>query len=295
MVVRGATSNLRGACWAVLAVLLFSTIFVSGKLAGDSATALQILWFRYFGGFLTVACAAALGPTPIARLRSEQPGLHAIRSVSGGLGTAGGIYAAAHMPVASATAIGLMDGVFTILLAVVFLKERLAKNMWAASLLCVVSAQFVVLQSGPVSIDVEAHSLAVVIAIAGALSLAVENVLIKTLVKSERPLGVLLYVNFFGTLIFLAPAIYFGNWENPAQSLVFLLLGPIATLGQYCNIRAFMSADAAVVAPMRYSWIVFATLWGVLLFDEIPSGVFYVGAFFVVIGGAWLATSRSPS
>lgn len=289
-------ANLIGAGWAVAAVFLFSVVFISGKLVDGSATAIQILWFRYFGGLLTVLVALAIRHTPFSELRSRQTSIHAIRAVMGGAGTTAGIYAVMYMPVAMATAISLTDGVLTIFLAVIFLRERLSVGQWLASLTCLVAAQVVVTGSGQLMGHETLDPLVLAIAVAGALCLAIESILIKTITRSEPPIRVLFYVNMFGALIFLAPALWFGRWTDWPVLALLLLLGPIAVFAQLCNIRAYTIANASIVAPMRYSWIIFAAIWGVLLFGEVPGPVFYVGASVILCSGAWLAMIRqAPS
>lgn len=288
-------ANLAGAGWAIAAVFLFSVVFISGKLAGGSASAIQILWMRYFGGLLTVLALLMIRRVSPSYLRSTQVGTHALRALAGGAGTAAGIYAVMHMPVAAATAIGLTDGVLTALLAVSFLSERLTRGQWLASLLCLAAAQLVVMSSGPMTGAEPLDPLVMGIAAAGAFCLAVENIFIKTITRSEPPLRVLFYVNMFGTLIFLPAAVWFGSWTDAAALAPLLLLGPIAIFAQFCNIRAYTTTNASIVAPMRYSWIIFAAIWGIVLFDEVPGPVFYLGAAAILVSGAWLAMSRQAA
>lgn len=284
--------NLIGSSWALAAVFLFSLVFISGKLTNGSIPAIQVLWFRYLGGFITVLITVVVQKQRLSDLRSLQPKVHAIRSLAGGAGTAAGIFAVMHMPVAAASAIGLTDGILTIFLAVLFLQERLTIGQWTASLMCLVAAIFVVTDGGTLKMGVRLDPVIVAIAVCGALSLAIENILIKLIAQSEPPTRVLLYVNFFGTLIFFVPALVWGSWTNIWVMTALLSLGPIATLGQYCNIRAYQIVDASLVASMRYSWIIFAAVLGFLFFNEHPSPVFYLGAIAIIASGFWLARSR---
>jgi drug/metabolite transporter (DMT)-like permease len=58
------------------------------------------------------------------------------------------------------------------------------------------------------------------------------------------------------------------------------------TLGQLLIIRSFSSGEAAMLAPYSYTGLIFATLWGVLLFNELPDIWTIAGA--LVIAGAGL-------
>ena len=64
------------------------------------------------------------------------------------------------------------------------------------------------------------------------------------------------------------------------------LITLFGTAGQLCIIRSFSSGEAAMVAPYSYTGLIFATLWGALLFSELPDFWTIVGA--LVIAGSGL-------
>ncbi|MCA1242278.1 DMT family transporter [Stappia stellulata] len=289
----GAFDNAKGVAWAAVAVALFALIFVSGKWSGGVASAAQIIWLRYVGGFLCVVAWALLSRERVRGLATPQLPVHAVRAAAGGGGGMAAIYAATNMPVADATAIGLLDGFFTVLLGVFVLKEAFTPRQWGAALVCLAGAMIVVAGDGA-GLHLQADTLlAGLVALAGAVLIAVESILIKTLARSERAIIVLFYVNLFGMLLFAAPALW--QWQPVPAALTgaFVLLGPIAILAQVCNIQAFRLSDAALIGPVRYTWIVFGALFGWVLFGETPTTATYAGGALILIGGAGLAASRS--
>jgi drug/metabolite transporter (DMT)-like permease len=289
----GAFENAKGVAWAAVAVALFALIFVSGKWSGGIASAAQIIWLRYVGGFLCVVAWAFLRRERLHGLAKPKLRVHAVRAIAGGGGGMAAIYAATNMPVADATAIGLLDGFFTVLLGVFVLKETFTLRQWGAALVCLAGAMIVVAGDGA-SLRLEADMvLAGLAALAGAVLIAVESILIKTLARSERAIVVLLYVNLFGMLLFAGPALW--QWQSVPAGLIgaFVLLGPIAIIAQLCNIQAFRLSDAALIGPVRYTWIVFGALFGWVLFGESPTTATYAGGALILIGGAGLAASRS--
>src|SRR3546814_2218172 len=70
-------------------------------------------------------------------------------------------------------------------------------------------------------------------------------------------------------------------------------MGPVAILGQYCNIRGFQLASTAQLVPVSYSGLVFAALLGLVVFDEWPRPATIAGAALIVAGAIWLAP-RAP-
>lgn len=287
-----AASNLAGVAWATLAVGLFAFIYLSGKLTGNQAPATQIIWLRYVGGLATVLLLLlAAARTRAGSLRTRQAPVHALRAAAGGLGGMAAVYAAAHMPVGSASAIGLMDGVFSIVLGVGLLGERVSGRQCAAAGVCLLGAAAVLVGRGALDGIGALPLLAVLAALAGAFAVAVESVLIKKLARSEHLLPVLLYVNLFGALLFAGPALAAWAALAPAHFALFLLLGPLAIAAQSCNILALRHCDVAVVAPVRYVWVVFGIAFGALLFDEGIAPTDLGGAALVLAGGLGLALS----
>src|SRR3546814_4381179 len=77
------------------------------------------------------------------------------------------------------------------------------------------------------------------------------------------------------------------------EALTLLAMGPVAILGQYCNIRGFQLASTAQLVPVSYSGLVFAALLGLVVFDEWPRPATIAGAALIVAGAIWLAR-RAP-
>jgi drug/metabolite transporter (DMT)-like permease len=69
---------------------------------------------------------------------------------------------------------------------------------------------------------------------------------------------------------------------------IFLLIGCLGTGAQLCLIRAFSLAEAGAVAPFAYVGILFATLWGVVLYGEWPDAATVLGALVIVAAGLYV-------
>lgn len=288
-------SNAIGALWALCGVGLFALIYVSGKLSGTEAGALQIMWLRYVGGFLTMAAVFACGTGAVRRLSSSRLALHACRAGAGGFGGVAAVYAASNMPVASATAIGLLDGLFTVCLGMLLLREHVGLRQWLATLICLTGAGAVVASQGAFSASLRNAEfvLPALAALAGAILVAGENILIKTLVHRESAITVLFYVNLFGAILLAGPAM--ANWALIEMKWMggFLLLGPVAIGAQYCNIRAFRATTASIVGTLRYAWIIYGAIFGLLFFGEPFTFSMAAGIGLILLGGGWLATLRN--
>lgn len=293
LVTEGAKATLQGILLALGGTAFFSLMFALPKLAGPATDGgdipgLQIAFIRYLGGFLMVLPMAVATRRRGTSLVSPQPQWHLFRALLGVASVVFGVYAATHMPLADATAIGLTNGVFAILLAFLFFGERLSPLAWLASLLCLAGALLVARPSADL-VTAFQNNPAALIALAGAVTMAGEMAVLAHVSRREPAARVLLYVNGLASLALLGPALYL--WEDlDGTTLLFIAaMGPVAILGQICNIWALRKATISLLTPFRYSAMVFATVFDVIFFDRLPDGVTVAGCLLVGMGGLWLA------
>jgi len=283
-----AGPKLVAALWVFAACFLFSLLFASGKLSGGLVPALQIMWLRYASGFAAAGSVAMVRRVPLARLLdTRKRHLHVLRACFGLGGGACIIYGATHMPLADSASLSLLQGVFTMILAVLLLGERLRLAQILAALLCLAGAFVIVRgdqQGGGISLD----SLAPYAVIFGAFLVACEVILIKILSRDESTLTMLLHVNGIAAMLFALPVLWF--WQAAPWPVIgaLCLLGPLAIAGQACNVQAYRRANASFLAPLGYSAVLFSALIGWLVFGDIPGPATWAGAALIITGGVIL-------
>ncbi|WP_179953977.1 DMT family transporter [Denitrobaculum tricleocarpae] len=284
---------LKGILLALMGTALFTIMFALPKFAGPASSGhdvpgLQIAFIRYFGGFLAVLPLAVATHRKGVSLISPQPQWHLFRASLGIASVVCGVYAATHMPLANATAIGLTNGVFAIILAFIFFGERIAGLAWIASFLCLAGALVVARPSTDLIATFQSNP-AAFIALIGAITMAGEMAVLTHVSRREPLARVLLYVNTVASLALAIPA--FLLWEPLDQRTLLLIccMGPVAILGQICNIWSVRFAAISLITPFKYSSMVFATFIDVLFFDLLPDGITVTGCLLVAFGGLWLA------
>ena len=285
--------NAEAILWVIAGTALFSLVFASGKFAGDAASPLQIVFLRYVGGALTLSVIAILSSDGVAAYRSTRPFKHLGRALFGSSGGAAIIYATANMPVVDATAISLMQVVFMILLGVLVLGERIDAQKGFGILLCCAGAILILGSRGAFHQFDLAYVWPAAVALFGAVLIGIETILIKMLTRLDRPMTVLLYVNFFGVALMAIPGFLVWKPIELGHVGAFLLLGPLAIAAQYCIIRGYQIADVSVVAPIDFTWLIFAAVIGMVFFDEFPTLGVLAGAAIIIGGGCVLAILKT--
>ncbi len=276
------------------AVAMFTPIFLVGKFTDGLYSALALMAMRYLGGFATMIAVVIFSQIPRHELTSDNVKTHAFRACVGIGGGTFIMYASTIMPAANATAISLTQGILIIAFAGIILKETITSRHWTAGTIAVFGAGIVVSQSIDLSQTGFNSWQGILAATAGALFLTAESLIIKFLTSRENPLRMLLYVNGFGAIIALALVIVLYDVQqltNPALYL-FLGLGPVAIISQYLNVLANIRVNASTLAPIIYTWIIFAAAIGYFAFDEIPTLLTFIGSGLIVAGGIIISRIR---
>lgn len=84
----------------------------------------------------------------------------------------------------------------------------------------------------------------------------------------------LFYTAAFGAIILSLIVPFFWLKPNPLAAVLMMILGSIGALAHFCLFRAYMAAEASVIAPFSYAGLLFATFWGMLIFCRISGRVY---------------------
>ncbi|HZD26849.1 MAG TPA: DMT family transporter, partial [Alphaproteobacteria bacterium] len=128
----------------------------------------------------------------------------------------------------------------------------------------------------------------VAIPVGAALFSAFRDVTTRRIGAADAALTVL----FWSTLVTVAGAavtLAFGtHWPAPAQWGLFALGGLLGTAAHFLMIRSFQLAEAATVAPFKYLSLVYAGIYGFLLWGDVPGPSKLVGMALVAGSGLYV-------
>jgi drug/metabolite transporter (DMT)-like permease len=263
------------------AVLLFSLNDVLGKWLVASYAVGQVLVLR------SAASLAVLAPLAWRVLRRpgfrvERPGLQALR-VAIGAGEAACFYwVVGHLPLADAMTYWMAAPLMVTALAALLLGERVGARRWGLVLLGFAG---VVVALGA---DLGAAGLPVLGALGGALLYA--TFLLCSRQLRETPDVLLAAFQMLGGLVLGAVLVLQGGWRAPALGDLALLLqlGLVATLGHMGVTRALKLAPASVVVPYQYSFLLWAAVFGWLVWGDVPGPGLLAGAALITAAGVLL-------
>jgi drug/metabolite transporter (DMT)-like permease len=184
-----------------------------------------------------------------------------------------------NMPIATAMTVHYLSPIFTAILAMLILKEKVTGFQWLFYL-----AAF----SGVVLIervDTKVSLILVGLGVIAALFSGVAYNLVRRLRNTEHPMTVVLHFQFFGTLAGLIFLFLYG-WSYPGLiDWVFLIVIGIASqLGQVYLTKALQREAASSVVIASYTGLIYAIVFGWIFFDEAHTLLTFAGMALVVLG-----------
>lgn len=182
-----------------------------------------------------------------------------------------------ELPMATATTVQYLSPVFTVILAIFLLGEKVKKIRW---LFFVIAFGGCIMMEG---YQVKPNWFFLSLGIISAFLSAIAYIAIVKC-KNEDPLTVVLYFPLIATPITFVWAMQ--EWENPEGNEWFLLLliGLFTQVAQYCMTRALQAEKTAVVTPFKYLGTIYALAFGYFFFDESFTTLSIVGMLLVILG-----------
>ncbi|HEV2557734.1 MAG TPA: DMT family transporter [Microvirga sp.] len=268
------STTLAGIGLMLLGIFLFSVNDVMGKWLVSTYAVGQVLLLRSAAALLVLS--PFIWRQGLPRIPS-QPGLHLLRITFSTLEVACFYWAVAFMPLADVMTYYLAGPIYVAVLAYLLLGERLDTRRVIA---IVVGFAGVLIALRPSAATL---TLPALIALAGSMFFAL--LMITTRRLRETSDTTLVLGQILGALAFGAVAAPFA-WVQPTfrDFILLSLLGVVAMLAHVCVNRSLKLAPASVVSPYQYTLLVWAVLFGYLVFGDVIHPATLIGA--VVICGA---------
>ena len=273
------SAYLAGVGLMLLGVFMFAFGDALGKYIVATYSVGQLLCLR--------ACAALFVLSPVIwRNRAqfvavERPRLQLIRVVLSTLEVAAFFLATVYLPLADVTTYYLACPIFVTALSAVVLRERVGWRRWSAIL---IGFAGVVIALRP---SAQTVSWPAMIALGGSLCFSVLMLITRSL--RATPDIVMATSQFVGTFLLGALMAPFG-WVTPGagQLALFAAAGCISVTALLCVNRSLKLAPASVVVPYQYSMIVWAVLFGLIVFGDVPRPATILGAAIIIAAGLYI-------
>ena len=267
------------AAWMAGWLTLMVVIAVAGREATRELSVFQIMLMRsVLGmGLLWPLVHAAGG---LSAMRTQRLPQHALRNGVHYAAQYGWFVALTLIPLAQLVSIEFTMPIWSAVLAVFFLGERMNGRKWLAVVLGLVGVAVIVRPSAG---TVDAGQL---IALACAFGFAISVVLVKSLTRTEAAITVIFWMLVIQSAIGLVPALLVWQWPSAQTWGWVVVVAFCGTYSHYCFARAMQHADTTVVVPMDFLRVPLTALAGWLVYSEQVDLLTGVGVLLILTGNA---------
>jgi len=268
---------MKGMLLIIISAFCFACMNVCVRLSGDLPSAQK----SFFRNLVAAFFAAILIWRNHINLRVERKewGTLALRCIFGTLGILCNFYAVDHLLVADASILNKLSPFFIIVFSYFILKEKIKPVQAVCVGLAFIGCLFVVKPGF--------HNAALIpalIGVAGGMGAGIAYTMVRKLGTHgvKGPL-IVFYFSSFSCLSVVPWLIFNYTPMTPKQVGILLLAGLFAAGGQFTITAAYTFAPANKISIFDYTQILFATILGYFLFQEIPDGYSFVGYGLIIL------------
>ena len=282
-----AVNRKKGIMFILMSAFFFSLMTVFVRLAGDVPT-MQKAFFRNVVAAVLAAVLLVRSGNGFSVQRKNLPALF-MRCSVGTIGILCNFWAVDHMRIADANILNKLSPFFAILMSVFILKEKPNRVELLSVLLAFIGAAFVAKPGAGIA------SFPALIAILGGFTAGTAYTYVRKLgLGGEKGPVIVFSFSMFSTLVLL-PNILLNYHPMTVRQFLFLVLaGCSAAIAQLSVTAAYQNAPAKDISVFDYSQVVYAAIFGFLLFGELPDGWSFLG-YAIIIGtafGKWYLMTR---
>ncbi len=271
-----------------LGMFLFCSVDTQAKILTDTLNPIQIVWLRQLGLLFGVIILLLIRGFEI--LHTQQLRFQIVRGTLVIISPICFVTAIIFVPLADAVAVTFVAPFFVIILASIFLKEKVGLHRCIAVIVGFIG-MLIVIRPGLGVL----HPAIMLVVIAAAL-FSIRQVLSRFLSKSDRTITTVSYTALIGSF-WLTIAVPFV-WVSPSSKNEIILIVSITVLAAIAEILVIKSleiTEAVVLSPVHYSLIVWGVFYGYFVFGQLPDFWTWFGTGVIILCGLYIISHEKIS
>jgi drug/metabolite transporter (DMT)-like permease len=272
--------TLLGVGLMTLGFACYSISDVTAKFLSSEFHPFQIAWLRQLGLLSVGLWFLSTRGLPV--LRTGRPALQVMRGTVAAMSAFCFIFAISHVPLADAVAVSFIAPFVVTVVAALLLRETVGIRRWSAVVIGFIG-MLIVVRPG-----LGVFHPAILFVVAAAVFFAARQILSRLIGPVDKTVTTITYTAICSVALLTVPAVFV--WNNPAdlqQVLLILLLAVAAGTGEVFIIRALELAQAATLAPLQYTLIIWSTGLSWLVFSQLPDIWTLLGAAIIMASGIY--------
>jgi drug/metabolite transporter (DMT)-like permease len=255
--------------------ITFTVMTMLIKFLGDDYSPALQTFYRQLAGLIVLL--PMILPNPRQVFRTTRMGILLFRSGAGTVGMILAFYAYQKLPLADANALSFTRTLWVVPLAAFALKERVGPRRVAATIVGFLGALLMLQPQAQGEAGWPAAA-----ALASSFLFAFTVTGMKFLTRDHSTLTLMAWSAVLGFVLAIPPAMFSWRWPSLRDLILLCAMGVLGTITQACYINGMSEGDAAAMAPIDYTRLVFAVILGYALFSDIPNTITMLGAGIVM-------------
>jgi drug/metabolite transporter (DMT)-like permease len=266
--------------------ITFTVMTLLIKYLGEDYPAALQTFYRQLASLVVLLPVMLRNPREV--FRTTRLGILLFRSFAGTIGMILAFYAYQKMPLADANALSFTRTLWMVPLAMFVLKEPIGpRRMWA-TLIGFLGALLMLQPQAQGDMGWPAAA-----ALVSSLLFALTVTGMKVMTRDHSTLTLMAWAVVLGFLLAIPPALFVWRWPSARDLILLGAMGVLGMITQACYIKGMSEGDAAAMAPIDYTRLVFAVIFGYALFSDIPNTMTMLGAGIVMASTIYLTLRES--
>jgi drug/metabolite transporter (DMT)-like permease len=267
------------ALWMLGAILSFSSMAIAGRAASAELDTFEMMTWRSFVGLVLVLAIGGVAGT-LGQITRRNLGLHFARNLTHFTGQNLWFFAITVSPLALVFALEFTSPLWTMVLAAIFLGERLTRSKVLAGVLGFAGVLMVV-QPGAAPL-----SSGMVTAALAAIMFAATAIFTKKLTTTETITCILFYLTAIQLVMGLVASLYDGDMALPSMATLpwVVLIGIAGLTAHFCLTTALSIAPASIVMPIDFARLPAIAVVGMVFYAEPLAWGVAAGALLIFAG-----------
>ena len=268
----------------LLAVAVLATLVMLVKYANGTGIAfLEILFWRQVPTMAFILGWLALRGE-VHRLRTRRLPSHVRRALLGGTGMLFTFGAPLLLPLAESTTLGFTTPIFAVILSALLLRERVGPVRWLAVALGFAGVE-IIAQPGSGHIP----PLGAMVGLGAGFMVALISIQVRDLARTDESISIVFWFAAISSPVFALSLPFVASAHTAWQWGLLAAIGITGCIGQLLLTASLRYGQVSSVIVMDYSALVWATLFGWLIWDHLPPASTWLGAPFIIGAGVVIA------
>ena len=247
----------------------------------------QVLFLRFFIGFIPIFFIIPRKKL-LSFYKTSRPGLHAFRAFTGAAAIIALFIGLRELPLADVVSLTFGGPIFVTVASIFFLSEKVGIKRWSAVFLGFIGMLLIV---QPAFIDLNFYYITPIVF---CIFFACVAISVRSLSKTEPNYRIAFYFTLLCSILGIA-TIFKGDWVLPTKIdlAIFIIMGLCGSIANLLLTQSYRLAEASLVTPIKYLSLVFAIVFGFLIWSEIPKLLTLFGALLVVTSSLIIFTREN--